>query len=148
MTDQAKERMIDEFRFCEVEPQDLRRIQDTLRSTETATLNLFVQLYFEHHDAVLPILHRASFDPDTCDPLLLAAVTCLGALCSKAENAFAYSLLTSSLVHAVSYKLIGINHLRGRYLPSMQTLLLTYALWRIWAIRLNSSMSKASGTSS
>ncbi|ETS63350.1 hypothetical protein PaG_01631 [Moesziomyces aphidis] len=130
MTDQAKERMIDEFRFCEVEPQDLRRIQDTLRSTETATLNVFVQLYFEHHDAILPILHRASFDPDTCDPLLLAAVTCLGALCSKAENAFAYSLLTSSLVHAVSYKLIGINHLRGRYLPSMQTLLLTYALWR------------------
>ena len=130
MTNLAKERMIDEFRYCEVEAQDLRRIQDTLRSIETSTLNLFLQLYFEHHDPILPILHRATFDPDTCDPLLLAAGTCLGALCSKAENAFAYSLLTSFLVHAVSYKLIGINHLRGRYLPSMQTLLLTYALWR------------------
>ncbi|SPO25637.1 uncharacterized protein UTRI_03002 [Ustilago trichophora] len=130
MTDLAKERMIDEFRFCEVEAWDLERIQNTLRSIQTSTLNLFLQLYFEHHDPVLPILHRASFDPDACDPLLLAAVTCLGALCSEAENAFAYSLLTSSLVHAVSYKLIGINHLRGRYLPSMQTLLLTYALWR------------------
>ncbi|SJX64763.1 uncharacterized protein SRS1_15194 [Sporisorium reilianum f. sp. reilianum] len=130
MTDLAKTRMIDEFRYCEVEPQDLQRIQDTLRSIETSTLNLFVQLYFEHHDPILPILHRATFDPDTCDPLLLAAVICLGALCSKAENAFAYCLLTSSLVHAVSYKLFGINHLRNRYLPSMQTLFLTYALWR------------------
>ncbi|TKY87864.1 hypothetical protein EX895_003445 [Sporisorium graminicola] len=130
VTDVAKRRMIDEFRYCEVEPHDLVRIQETLRSVETATLNVFVQLYFEHHDPVLPVLHRATFDPDTCDPLLLAAVTCLGALCSRAENAFAYALLTSSLVHAVSYKLIGINHLRGRYLPSMQTLLLTYLLWR------------------
>ncbi|GAC95796.1 hypothetical protein PHSY_003372 [Pseudozyma hubeiensis SY62] len=130
MTDLAKERMIDEFRYCEVEAEDLQRIQDTLRSIKTSTLNLFVQLYFEHYDPILPILHRATFDPDTCDPLLLAAITCLGALCSKAENAFSYCLLTSSLVHAVSYKLFGINHLRHRYLPSMQTLFLTYALWR------------------
>ncbi|PWY97395.1 hypothetical protein BCV70DRAFT_67004 [Testicularia cyperi] len=130
LTESAKERMINEFRYCEVDPQDLLRIQTTLRNIDTATLNLFLQLYFEHYDRILPFLHRGSFDPDLCDPLLLAAITSLGALCSKAENAFAYSLLCSSLCHAVSYKLIGVNHLRGRYLPSIQTLLLIYALWR------------------
>ncbi|KAK4056994.1 hypothetical protein OIO90_001894 [Microbotryomycetes sp. JL221] len=42
-------------------------------------LDLFVQLYFEHFGPVLPMLHKPTFDPNTCPSFLLLAVASVGA---------------------------------------------------------------------
>ncbi|SGY91864.1 BQ5605_C038g11703 [Microbotryum silenes-dioicae] len=42
-------------------------------------LDLFLQYYFTHFQSTLPILHRPTFDPNTCPSFLLLAVASIGA---------------------------------------------------------------------
>ncbi|SCV71329.1 BQ2448_2917 [Microbotryum intermedium] len=42
-------------------------------------LDLFLQYYFTHFESTLPILHRPTFDPNTCPSFLLLAVASVGA---------------------------------------------------------------------
>jgi hypothetical protein len=42
-------------------------------------LDLFVQLYFAQYQVLLPMLHRPTFDPNTCPSFLLLAVASVGA---------------------------------------------------------------------
>lgn len=81
---------------ADLQPQQVEATVASLNATSAYTLNLFVQLYFEHFDRICPILHRPTFDPNTCNPMLLGAVCAIGATYSRIPNTtdFAGMLMT------------------------------------------------------
>lgn len=50
-------------------------------------INIFVQLYFEHYQPTLPVLHKATFNVSDPPPLLTLAVITIGSRFSKIPRA-------------------------------------------------------------
>ncbi|KAL4755919.1 Zn(II)2Cys6 transcription factor [Aspergillus foveolatus] len=50
-------------------------------------INAFVQLYFEHYQPTLPLLHKATFNVSHAPPLLILAVASIGSRFSKTPQA-------------------------------------------------------------
>ncbi|PWY97378.1 hypothetical protein BCV70DRAFT_143852, partial [Testicularia cyperi] len=126
----AKARIADSLRLAALSSEEEHRITLAFETVNAETLNLYLQLFFHHFYSFFPVIHRATFSPDRCDPRLLAALCSVGAFFSEvpgSRNAGIYlaSLSQASLGHATHR-----NHQLARFTSSFQTFLLVFLIWR------------------
>jgi hypothetical protein len=66
-------------------------------------LKTYVTSYWVHIHAQMPILHRPTFNPQTCPDLLLLAMMCLGAACLERVDPMQLSSQATELAFFIAY---------------------------------------------
>ena len=66
-------------------------------------LKTYITSYWMHIHQQMPILHRPTFNPETCPDLLLLAMMCLGATCLERTHSMDLIRTSSELVFFVTY---------------------------------------------
>lgn len=66
-------------------------------------LKTYITSYWVHIHQQMPILHRPTFNPETCPDLLLLAMMCLGATCLERVHPLALSQTSAEMAFFVAY---------------------------------------------
>lgn len=91
ISEKKQRRLVDLVQgFNAIEHESGRRIKDDIfagspsdsdHSMSLEMLKTYITCYWLHIHMQMPILHRPTFNPETCPDLLLLAMMCLGATC-------------------------------------------------------------------
>ncbi|OGE47486.1 hypothetical protein PENARI_c043G06094 [Penicillium arizonense] len=87
-------------------------------------INTFVQLYFEHYQPTLPLLHKATFNVSDTPPLLILAVVTIGSRFSKIPRARALSSVLGEILRKALDDLVEENIHQTIEIPFAQAALL------------------------
>jgi len=103
-------------------------------------LKLFLASYWAHVHQQMPILHRPTFNPETCPDLLMIAMMCLGASCLEddSENGQTYRCaeLSSFLAYHVRWEIFKDVEFRPTAkLWTFQTMLLLELFEKMYSTR-------------
>ncbi|PWN21814.1 hypothetical protein BCV69DRAFT_281739 [Microstroma glucosiphilum] len=115
---------------ADLQPQQVEATEASLSATSASTMNLFVQLYFEHFDRICPILHRPTFDPNTCNAMLLGAVCAIGATYSRIPNTSDFAGMLMTLVNRAIFSRLPHDTHIFRNVAVFQALLLNFNFFR------------------
>lgn len=120
----AKSRLVELIPVAELPAGRSEAVEDCLQGIPPRTFNLFLQLYFEHFDHIFPILHRPTFDPDTCHPMLLAAVVSIGAMYSLIPQSAQFGEMLMKIVNRAIFNVLSSDNNPRRDVGYQQALLL------------------------
>ena len=77
--------------------------QDSGHVLSLQMLKTYITSYWLHIHQQMPILHRPTFNPDSCPDLLLLAMMCLGASCLEGRHPLELSQLSTELGFFAAY---------------------------------------------
>ncbi len=130
VSDIGRLRMIERLRNAASNPLEQDRFDASFDTLDAATLNLYLQLFFHHCYSYLPAIHQATFDPDRCDPRLLAALCSVGAFFSEVPGSRNAGIYLASLTQMSVSRATLANHANARVTSTFQAILLIYMVWR------------------
>lgn len=130
VTNLGLQRMIEHLRNAAATPLEQERFNATFETIDAATLNLYLQLFFQHGYSFLPAIHQATFHPDRCDPRLLAALCVVGAFFSEVPGSTNAAIYLASLTQVSVSRATLANHAHARVTSTFQAILLIYMVWR------------------
>ncbi|PWN87303.1 hypothetical protein FA10DRAFT_182811 [Acaromyces ingoldii] len=114
----------------QIPDEEKQGTQKMLAAVSPETLNVFVQLFFQHFDRLCSVVHRPTFDPNYCEVFLLGAICALGSMYSAIENASRFGHSLMSLVNRAIFGVWPRTREYGRSLPFIQALLLNFNFFR------------------
>ncbi|SNX82165.1 uncharacterized protein MEPE_00871 [Melanopsichium pennsylvanicum] len=123
-------RMIEHLRNAASDPLEQKRFDAAFATLDAATLNVYLQLFFTHCYSYLPAIHQVTFDPDRCDPRLLAALCAVGAFFSKVPGSRSAAIYLAGLVQMSVSRATVSNHALARVTTTFQAILLIHMVWR------------------
>lgn len=124
LDDAAKARLLELPHMADLPADQIAGAETCLAATPSQTLNVFVQLYFEHFDRICPILHRATFEPSRCHVLLLGAMCAVGAMHSSIPHANEFAQMLMTVVNRAIFACLPNDSGLMRNVGYMQALLL------------------------
>ena len=95
-----------------------------LSRVNVPTYNILVQLFFERFQTSNPFVHRETFSPARCNPLLLAAVCAFGTFYSRIAKSRNLGNVLIELVDRAIVLTTTRNNLHARSLSSIQAFVL------------------------
>lgn len=123
-------RMVEHLQMAAANPLEQERLQASLATLDADTLNVYLQLFFHHCYAYLPAIHQPTFDPDRCDPHLLASLCTIGAFFSHVPASRSAAIYLASLTQMSVSRATLSNHALARVTSTFQSILLIYLVWR------------------
>ncbi|TKY87874.1 hypothetical protein EX895_003455 [Sporisorium graminicola] len=126
----AMTRMAEHLKNAAQSPIELERFEAAFSTLDASTLNVYLQLFFHHCYTYLPAIHQATFDPDQCDPRLLAALCAVGAFFSEVPGSRNAAVYLASLTQMSVSRATLSNNAMARVTSTFQSILLIYMIWR------------------
>ncbi|WPG99346.1 Hypothetical protein R9X50_00216000 [Acrodontium crateriforme] len=78
-------------------------IDDQNHALSLTMLRTYLTSYWVHIHCQMPILHRPTFNPETCPELLLMAMMCLGATCLERTHSYELTRDSAELAFFIAY---------------------------------------------